>query len=224
MTQIKDSNGNWVTVAGGQRMWVGTKAQLDTALAAGELEDNTLTAVLDDYTTDSNPECPRAELRGTYVQAYDEKITGTDETGISGSVVCQYFTAKKVHSGDLLVQFGFGSDSEPSSGGGEWLFYNNINNKTPIGTLTLPDSMNLKDYRLSGRVHCASHRSGEIIVDIDKPAGTNVMTLMGFSNVANIDPNTGTYSEHGAADDYNVRLYAAYFWSTSTLILNYGKS
>ena len=50
MTQIKDSNGNWVTVAGGQRMWVGTKAQLDAALAAGELEDNTLTAVLDDYT------------------------------------------------------------------------------------------------------------------------------------------------------------------------------
>ena len=222
MTMIK-KDGHWVTVAGGQRMWVGTKAQLNAALAAGELEDGTVVMVTDDY-GDSVPELLWAELNNTYVPAYGQKITGTDETGISGSVVCQYFTAKKLHSGDLLVQFGFGSDPEPSSGGGEWLFNNNINHKTPIGTLTLPDSMNLKDYVLSGRVHCASHSSGEIIVDVVKPAGTNVITLKGFSNVANIDPNTGTYSERGAVDSFNTRLYAAYFWSVSTLIMNYGEA
>lgn len=70
MTQIKDSNGNWVTVAGGQRMWVGTKAQLDAALAAGELEDNTLTAVLDDYTEGDS-------MRGTAVQVHPAINTGT---------------------------------------------------------------------------------------------------------------------------------------------------
>lgn len=42
-------DGHWVTVAGGQRMWVGTKAQLDAALAAGELEDGTAVMVTDDY-------------------------------------------------------------------------------------------------------------------------------------------------------------------------------
>lgn len=69
MTRIKDSNGNWVTVAGGQRMWVGTKAQLDAALAAGELEDNTLTAVLDDYTEGDS-------MRGTAVQIHPSINTG----------------------------------------------------------------------------------------------------------------------------------------------------
>lgn len=47
MTMIK-KDGHWVTVAGGQRMWVGTKAQLDAALAAGELEDGTTVMVIDD--------------------------------------------------------------------------------------------------------------------------------------------------------------------------------
>ena len=222
MTMIK-KNGHWVTVAGGQRMWVGTKAQLDAALAAGELEDGTAVMVTDDY-GDTAPELLWAELNNTYVPAYGQKITNRDETGISGSVVCQSFTAKKLHSGDLLVQFGFGSNPEPSSGGGRWLFLNDINLRTPIGTLTLPDSMNLKDYVLSGRVHCASYKSGEIAVDISKSAGTNVITLKGFSNVANIDPNTGTYSEHASADNYSTRLYTAYFWSVSTVIMNYGRA
>lgn len=48
MTMIK-KDGHWVTVAGGQRMWVGTKAQLNAALAAGELEDGTAVMVTDDY-------------------------------------------------------------------------------------------------------------------------------------------------------------------------------
>lgn len=47
-TKIK-KNGNWVTVAGGTRMWVGTKAALQTALAAGELVDGTAVMVTDDY-------------------------------------------------------------------------------------------------------------------------------------------------------------------------------
>lgn len=47
-TQIK-KNGNWVTVAGGTRMWVGTKAALQAALDAGELEDGTAVMVTDDY-------------------------------------------------------------------------------------------------------------------------------------------------------------------------------
>lgn len=47
-TKIK-KNGNWVTVAGGTRMWVGTKAALQTALDAGELVDGTAVMVTDDY-------------------------------------------------------------------------------------------------------------------------------------------------------------------------------
>ncbi len=47
-TQIK-KNGNWVTVAGGTRMWVGTKAALQAALDAGELVDSTAVMVTDDY-------------------------------------------------------------------------------------------------------------------------------------------------------------------------------
>lgn len=47
-TQIK-KNGNWVTVAGGTRMWVGTKAALQAALNAGELVDGTAVMVTDDY-------------------------------------------------------------------------------------------------------------------------------------------------------------------------------
>lgn len=47
-TQIK-KDGNWVTVAGGTRMWVGTKAALQAALDAGELVDGTAVMVTDDY-------------------------------------------------------------------------------------------------------------------------------------------------------------------------------
>lgn len=47
-TQIK-KNGNWVTVAGGTRMWVGTKAALQAALDAGEVVDGTAVMVTDDY-------------------------------------------------------------------------------------------------------------------------------------------------------------------------------
>lgn len=47
-TKIK-KNGNWVTVAGGTRMWVGTKAALQAALDAGELVDGTAVMVTDDY-------------------------------------------------------------------------------------------------------------------------------------------------------------------------------
>lgn len=51
-TQIK-KNGNWVTVAGGTRMWVGTKAALQAALDAGELVDGTAVMVTDDYDDNS---------------------------------------------------------------------------------------------------------------------------------------------------------------------------
>lgn len=51
-TQIK-KNGNWVTVAGGTRMWVGTKAALQAALDAGELVDGTAVMVTDDYEEES---------------------------------------------------------------------------------------------------------------------------------------------------------------------------
>jgi hypothetical protein len=47
-TQIK-KNGNWVTVAGGTRMWVGTKAALQAALDAGELVDGTAVMITDDF-------------------------------------------------------------------------------------------------------------------------------------------------------------------------------
>lgn len=67
MTMIK-KDGHWVTVAGGQRMWVGTKAQLDAALAAGELEDGTAVMVTDDY--ESND-------KGASVQVHPSINTGT---------------------------------------------------------------------------------------------------------------------------------------------------
>ena len=49
MTQIKDDNGNWVAVAGGQRTWVGTKAALQTALNNDEIPNGTPVMVTDDY-------------------------------------------------------------------------------------------------------------------------------------------------------------------------------
>lgn len=49
MTQIKDDNGNWVVVAGGQRTWVGTKAALQTALNNSEIPEGTPAMVTDDY-------------------------------------------------------------------------------------------------------------------------------------------------------------------------------
>ena len=49
MTQIKDDNGNWVVVAGGQRTWVGTKAALQTALNNDEIPNGTPIMVTDDY-------------------------------------------------------------------------------------------------------------------------------------------------------------------------------
>ena len=58
-TQIK-KNGNWVTVAGGTRMWVGTKAALQAALDAGELVDGTAVMVTDDY--EETPETGIATL------------------------------------------------------------------------------------------------------------------------------------------------------------------
>lgn len=67
MTMIK-KDGHWVTVAGGQRMWVGTKAQLDAALAAGELEDGTAVMVTDDY---------ESVDKGAAVQVHPAINTGT---------------------------------------------------------------------------------------------------------------------------------------------------
>jgi len=47
---IRDkTTGDWVQVAGGTRMWVGTKAALRAALDAGELVDGTAVMVTDDY-------------------------------------------------------------------------------------------------------------------------------------------------------------------------------
>lgn len=66
MTMIK-KDGHWVTVAGGQRMWVGTKAQLDAALAAGELEDGTAVMVTDDYEETTSHDPSEVTWNTTYV-------------------------------------------------------------------------------------------------------------------------------------------------------------
>lgn len=50
-TLIKQKNGTWVQVAGGTRMWTGTRAQLAAALAAKEIPDHTQVMVTDDYET-----------------------------------------------------------------------------------------------------------------------------------------------------------------------------
>lgn len=62
-TQIK-KNGNWVTVAGGTRMWVGTKAALQAALDAGELVDGTAVMVTDDF-NDSGDQVVRGTVTDT---------------------------------------------------------------------------------------------------------------------------------------------------------------
>lgn len=49
MTLIKKEDGTWAQVNGGP-VWKGTKAELDTALAAGTLAEGTLVMVTDDYT------------------------------------------------------------------------------------------------------------------------------------------------------------------------------
>ena len=91
-TQIK-KNGNWVTVAGGTRMWVGTKAALQAALDAGELVDGTAVMVTDDYEEISlgHPkpdwanavEITAAQLQAGYTAPSDGMIVGiawvTDE-------------------------------------------------------------------------------------------------------------------------------------------------
>lgn len=73
-TQIK-KNGNWVTVAGGTRMWVGTKAALQAALDAGELVDGTAVMVTDDY--DEGVETGTGTRNATYVKAGDFVATWT---------------------------------------------------------------------------------------------------------------------------------------------------
>lgn len=52
MATLNKINGEWVVTAGGQRMWVGTQAAYEAALANGEIAANTLVAITDD--SDSN--------------------------------------------------------------------------------------------------------------------------------------------------------------------------
>lgn len=79
-TQIK-KNDNWVTVAGGTRMWVGTKAALQAALDAGELVDGTAVMVTDDYDEEPTP----------------ETITPTPVTGgAAGTISWDSFDVKKL--------------------------------------------------------------------------------------------------------------------------------
>lgn len=79
-TQIK-KNGNWVTVAGGTRMWVGTKAALQAALDAGELVDGTAVMVTDDYKEEGTPEI----IKPT-------PVTG----GAAGTITWDSFDVKKL--------------------------------------------------------------------------------------------------------------------------------
>ena len=77
-TQIK-KNGNWVTVAGGTRMWVGTKAALQAALDAGELVDGTAVMVTDDY-DEGVEKCGFAELTAAISPAASKSAIVTFNT------------------------------------------------------------------------------------------------------------------------------------------------
>lgn len=98
MTMIK-KDGHWVTVAGGQRMWVGTKAQLDAALAAGELEDGTAVMVTDDYEGDST----------TIIKAYmmkDYSLISGEPSNVPALTPTGWFnTGLKVDTSKVAVVF-----------------------------------------------------------------------------------------------------------------------
>ena len=51
MSTLIKQKGKWVQVAGGTRLWTGTRAQLAAALEAGEIPDHTQVMVTDDYET-----------------------------------------------------------------------------------------------------------------------------------------------------------------------------
>lgn len=100
MTMIK-KDGHWVTVAGGQRMWVGTKAQLNAALAAGELEDGTAVMVTDDYEEASSgyphPDWADA-IRLTVDQFYAGYTAPSD-----GMLVCTGVMTPKNYTADARI-------------------------------------------------------------------------------------------------------------------------
>jgi len=78
-TQIK-LDGVWVTVAGGHRMWVGTKEARDAALAAGKLPDGTEVMTINDYTPPAEEYVPPTPINlpqsgaRPYGTLYYEKI------------------------------------------------------------------------------------------------------------------------------------------------------
>lgn len=97
-TQIK-KNGNWVTVAGGTRMWVGTKAALQAALDAGELVDGTAVMVTDDYEEASYPHPDWANaIRLTVDQLYAGYTAPSD-----GMLVCTGVMTPKNYTADARI-------------------------------------------------------------------------------------------------------------------------
>jgi hypothetical protein len=89
-TQIK-KNGNWVTVAGGTRMWVGTKAALQAALDAGELVDGTAVMVTDDYEENN----AIVDVTGYSTPG---KASGQETIKRTGNIVLIDFTAVKANN------------------------------------------------------------------------------------------------------------------------------
>ena len=105
MTQIKDDNGNWVAVAGGQRTWVGTKAALQTALNDDEIPNGTPIMVTDDYAegTEIVDAVENGNMKAVTSNAvYDALMTITTLTPTRTANVVTVFEAEFLRIGRLV--------------------------------------------------------------------------------------------------------------------------
>lgn len=99
MATLNKINGEWVVTAGGQRMWVGTQAAYEAALANGEIAANTLVAITDDggqphrYSTDEQVVGTWINNKPIYEKTFTATMPNTTNATFATNVVggdCEY--------------------------------------------------------------------------------------------------------------------------------------
>lgn len=63
VNKYDSTNDSLVTLAGGQRLWVGTKSAHDAAVAAGTMPNNCCVAIIDDYPAEATDDFSLDEVR-----------------------------------------------------------------------------------------------------------------------------------------------------------------
>ena len=104
-TQIK-KNGNWVTVAGGTRMWVGTKAALQAALDAGELVDGTAVMVTDDYEEGKEVRTGTATISASSTSGESHTVAVTFDTPMPNTNYAVTFDAGNINMAHTFISIG----------------------------------------------------------------------------------------------------------------------